>query len=165
MTVTFLKLSLHVILFSLSSISLQLPQILLSIILLKQYFCYIYIFLATFSYQTPILSFYISIASWPFSFLLLHTSFQILPPISLCFLKFLLLSKCLLLLYTPFRYFGFLLNVVYTLLFKIEKGHLGSSELSYPRTWKTEEQSSALTYMLCFYKLHRLHISDWGLGT
>jgi len=41
MTVAFLKVSLYGILFSLSSISLQLPQILLSIILLKQYFCYI----------------------------------------------------------------------------------------------------------------------------
>ena len=38
------------------------------------------------------------------------------------------------LLYIPFRYFGFLLNVVYILLFKIQKGHLGSPELSYPRT-------------------------------
>jgi len=90
----------------------------------------LYIFLATFSYQTPILSFYVAMTSWLFSFLLLHTSFQIFSQISLCFLNFLLLSKCLLLLYIPFRYFGFLLNVVYILLFKIQKGYLGSPELS-----------------------------------
>ena len=59
------------------------------------------------------------ISSSPYFFLNPSTNFFMFSEISTSFQ-----------VYIPFRYFGFLLNVVYTFLFKIQKRHLGSPELS-----------------------------------
>jgi len=61
------------------------------------------------------------------------------------------------------------IDAVHTLLFKIWKRHLRSLGLSNFVLFKNikdkSEWSSASAYVLYLYKLHELHILDWGLET